>query len=67
MRVMTYRYRCGQWVRFGRSSQLRNAADGAYQVTRQLPSDSDGERQYRIKSAREQYERVAKESELERA
>jgi hypothetical protein len=34
---------------------------------RQLPHSTDGEHQYRIKHAREQHERVVKESELERA
>jgi hypothetical protein len=34
---------------------------------RQLPSSNDGEHQYRIKSTREDHERVAKESDLERA
>jgi hypothetical protein len=35
-------------------------------VVRQLPHSSDGEHQYRIKNEHEQYERVVKESELER-
>jgi hypothetical protein len=44
----------------------RHAADGPHEVVRQLPHSSDGEHQYRIKNEREQYERVVKESELER-
>jgi hypothetical protein len=64
---MNHRYKAGQRVRFLRSFPNRNAADGTYEVTRQLPSSGDGEHQYRIKSAREHHERVVKESELERA
>jgi hypothetical protein len=36
---------------------------GAYEVIKVLP-DPDGEREYRIKSANEPHERVARESEL---
>jgi hypothetical protein len=64
---MDHRYKAGQSVRFLASFPSRNAPGGTYQVTRQLPSGDDGERRYRIKTAREQHERVAKESELERA
>ena len=42
------------------------AADGAYQVVKLLPSDGD-DYQYRIKSASEAFERVAKESQLDRS
>jgi len=44
----------------------RHAADGLYQVTRQLPC-CDGDYRYQIKSPREQHESVVKESELEAA
>ncbi len=64
---MNYRYKTGQRVRLMRTLQHRNAPDGTYEVTRQLPFNDEGERQYRVKSAREQHERVVKESELERA
>ena len=40
--------------------------DGVYEVVRLLPSDGD-EQQYRVKSATEPHERVAKQSQLERA
>jgi hypothetical protein len=63
---MTHRYQTGQRVRLCPGFLLRNAADGPYEVVRQLPDSSDGEHQYRIKNAREQHERVVKESELER-
>jgi hypothetical protein len=61
-----HRFRIGQRVRFTRGFPYRNAADGEYEVTRQLPGNN-GEYEYRIKSMREPHERVVKESELERA
>jgi hypothetical protein len=65
-RTMTHRFRPGQSVRFSRGYPYRDAAQGAYEVIRQLPQDG-GDYQYRIKSPREQHERVVKEHELERA
>jgi hypothetical protein len=62
---MTHRYQPGQRVRLRAGFPHRNAADGPYEVVRQLPHSSEGEHQYRIRSEREQYERVVKESELE--
>jgi hypothetical protein len=55
-------FRTGQVVRF--VQRRLNVARGRYEVVRQLPT-SFGERQYRIKSALEQFERVAKEDEIE--
>lgn len=63
---MTHRFRSGQLVRLQRTMLSRTAADGDYKVVRQLP-ETAGEPQYTIKSLREAYERVVKESELERA
>jgi hypothetical protein len=63
---MTHRFRPGQSVRFCRGYPYRDAADGSYEVTRQLPQDG-GDYQYCIKSAREEHERVVKEHELEGA
>jgi hypothetical protein len=60
-------FKAGQRVRLNRSFRDGNAARGSYQVTRQLPQSDDGEFRYRLKSASESYERVAKESELELA
>jgi hypothetical protein len=40
-----------------------SSARGAYEIRKQLP-ERDGELQYRIKSAAEEHERVALESEL---
>jgi hypothetical protein len=62
--VVIHKFHAGQTVRLIRGFPHRNAAEGFYQVVRQLPY-GDGDYQYRIKSARELYERVVKESELE--
>jgi hypothetical protein len=43
----------------------RNAPGGVFEVIKRLPGN--GEREYRIKSANEPHERVARESELTRA
>ena len=45
----------------------RNVPGGTYEVIRQLPRDDDREFRYRIKSANEPHERVAREGELTRA
>ena len=45
---------------------VRGGANHVYKVTQLLPSDGD-EQQYRIKSATEPHERVAKQSQLEPA
>jgi hypothetical protein len=63
---MTHKFRSGQTVHLNRSLTARSAPGGDYKVVRQLPVDG-GEPQYRIKSVREPYERVAKESDMERA
>ncbi len=63
---MVHKFRAGQMVRFSRGFPYRDAAEGAYQVIQQLPF-GEGDYQYRIKSAREQYERVVKESDLDAA
>jgi hypothetical protein len=54
----------GQLVRLCGSFRYRAAVPGDYQVVHHLPN-RDGERQYRIKSVGESYERVVKESEIE--
>lgn len=63
---MAHLFRSGQSVRLNGGFPYRAAAQGVYEVVRQLPDDG-GDPQYRIKSAREPHERVAKESDLERA
>jgi hypothetical protein len=51
------RYTAGPFSRFG--------ASGSFKVVKLLPLEGD-EHQYRIKSAGEAFERVAKESQLDR-
>jgi len=63
---MNHRFRLGQMVRLSRGSSYQSLAEGTYQIVRQLPY-GEGDFQYRIKSAREQHERVVKENELDRA
>jgi hypothetical protein len=58
-------FRAGQTVRLVRGYPHRSAAEGVYEVVRQLPF-GEGDYQYRIKSKLEQHERVVKERELER-
>lgn len=61
-----HKYRVGDAVYFTSPTFGRAAAAGSYTVVKLLPSDGD-DYQYRIKSAGEAFERVAKESQLERA
>jgi hypothetical protein len=56
---MTHSFQPSQKVRLIHGFPYRNAADGAYEIIRQLPY-AEGEHQYRIKSPNEQYDRVVK-------
>ena len=60
-----HKFRIGETVMLRRAIQ-RNVPGGAYEVTKQLPHNGR-EFEYRIKSASEEHERVALESELTRA
>lgn len=62
-RVLKHKFGVGESVYFTASNVARPAASGLYEVIRQLPTDGD-DCQYRIKSATEAFERVAKESQL---
>ena len=64
--VSTHKYRVGETVYFTSPSFGRAAASGSYTVVKLLPTDGD-DCQYRIKSSGEAFERVAKESQLDRA
>jgi hypothetical protein len=64
--VKEHKFQIGQTVYFTSRPVGQMAVDSTYQVVRLLPSDGD-EYQYRIKSASEAFERVAKESQLDRA
>jgi hypothetical protein len=63
--VKAHRYQVGEIVYFTSPSFGRAAASGSYTVVKLLPSDTD-DYQYRIKSSGEAFERVAKESQLEK-
>jgi hypothetical protein len=62
---MAYKFCVGETVTLERSAN-RNVPGGADEVVKQLP-DTGREREYRIKSVAEPYERVALESELLKA
>jgi hypothetical protein len=64
--VRPHKYRVGETVYYTSPSFGRAAATGSYTVVKLLPSEGD-DYQYRIKSSGEAFERVAKESQLDRA
>jgi hypothetical protein len=61
-----HKYQVGEVVYFTSPTFGRAAASGSYTVVKQLPTEGD-DYQYRIKSTGEAFERVAKESQLDRA
>ena len=62
-RALKHKFSVGSTVYFTASNVSRPAATGTYEVIRLLPTEGD-DCQYRIKSANEAFERVAKESQL---
>jgi hypothetical protein len=64
--IRSHKYRVGETVFFTSPSFGRAAATGSYTVVKLLPSEGD-DYQYRIKNTDEAFERVAKESQLDRA
>ena len=64
--VSAHKFRIGESVHLTAGVFARGGAGAVYKVTQLLPSDGD-EQQYRIKSANEPHERVAKQSQLEPA
>jgi hypothetical protein len=63
--VTKNRFMVGQIVRFTSGTVGRPGAGGSYKIIRVLPLEGD-EHQYRIKSAHEPHERIARESQLDR-
>jgi hypothetical protein len=59
---MPSKFKVGDAV-FIKAAARQNVPGGLYEVIKVLP-DHNGEREYRIKSAQEPFERVARESEL---
>src|SRR5690349_17590944 len=64
--IRAHKYHVGDMVYYTSPSFGRTAATGSYTVVKLLPSEGD-DYQYRIKSSGEAFERVAKESQLDRA
>jgi hypothetical protein len=62
--VSGHKFKIGQTVRY--RTPFGHVAAADYKVTQLLPTEDD-ELQYRIKSADEPHERVARESQLRRA
>jgi hypothetical protein len=62
----SHRFAIGNLVVLRGSFLMRKAVSGPYEVLAQLP-EREGERQYRIKSEREPYQRIMKEDELDLA
>jgi hypothetical protein len=63
--VTKNKFSVGQIVRFTSGTVGRPGAGGSYKIIRVLPLEGD-EHQYRIKSAHEPHERIARESQLDR-
>jgi hypothetical protein len=61
-----HKYHVGETVYYTSPTFGRAAATGSYIVVKLLPSEGD-DYQYRIKSSGEAFERVAKESQLDKA
>ena len=62
--LKTHKYSIGQTVRYIAGPFGRTGAAGSFKIVKLLPLEGD-EHQYRIKSAGEAFERVAKESQLD--
>jgi hypothetical protein len=62
--MSSHKFKIGDIVTV-RPSISRNVPGGVYEVVKQLPGS--GEPEYRIKSANEAHQRVARESELSKA
>src|SRR5471030_307243 len=63
--LKSHKYQVGEMVYYTSPTFGRAAATGNYTVVKLLPSEGD-DYQYRIKSSGEAFERVAKESQLEK-
>lgn len=63
--LRSHKFTVGQTVRYIAGPFSRTNASGTFKIVRLLPLEGD-EHQYRIKNAGEAFERVAKESQLDR-
>jgi hypothetical protein len=64
--VSTHKFKIGQTVYYTSGLYAAGSARSVYQITQLLPPEGD-DFQYKIKSAAEAHERVAKESRLNHA
>jgi len=62
--MTTHKFKVGQSV-FLAPSFISNLPGGSYVITKQMP-ERNGEFEYRVRSASEPHERVARESELQK-
>ena len=62
---MSYHFSVGDFVRLDLTPS--RSAETAFEVVRRLPVSEDGECQYQVRSDREKFARVARQSQLERA
>ena len=60
----SHKYKVGQSVRYTSNAMRRLGANSSFKIVTLLPPEGDHQ-QYRIKSASESHERVAKENELD--
>ncbi|MBX9684966.1 MAG: hypothetical protein K2X41_14380 [Hyphomicrobium sp.] len=58
------KFKVGQMVDFNPARATVPASIREYKILRLMPHEGGGERQYRIKTIAELFERIAKESEL---
>ena len=63
--LKSHKYTLGQNVRYTSGPFGRLSANGSFKIVKLLPLEGD-EHQYRIKGTGEAFERVAKESQLDR-
>jgi hypothetical protein len=63
MEAHSHKYKVGQTVRYSSDALRRLGANSSFKIVKLLPSDGD-QQQYRLKSASEAHERIAKENEL---
>ncbi len=63
--LKSHKFTLGQTVRYTAGPLNRATADGTYKVVKLLPPEGD-EYQYRIRNNEEAFERVARESQLDR-
>lgn len=61
--MSVHKYKVGQFVKYSPGRSVSIVASRDYKVVQQLPA-SEGENQYRIKSASETFERMARECDL---